>query len=537
LRRGPLLAAAVALLVYLPSVAGGFLYDDQHVVVDNRAIRDLGALGTVLRSDPARPLLSLSWALNYALAGLRPWPYHLVNVAIHACNAALLASLFLWMAAHRGGTRAPQAALLGACLFAASPMAVETVAYVSSRSTALAALFVLASLRLAAPALEGGPRGRLATALLLFAAALATKEEAVSMPLFLLLLDLFFVAQEPREVLRRKWLHASFLALPLLGLIARRAVTGGWLPAPAIDPGRYLLTQWAAFPLYFLRSLLPIDPAFYRGHPPAAWPPGAATLIGSVATLALASGAVAFRRRLADWSFAVAWLAAGLLPSSSFVALKEMVVDHRAYLGGAGVAFALGGLYRPGRAGLAAFLVGLLAARSLHYEWVLADPVRAWEDAVRRAPRSVEARRALAEAHAARGGPGAEAALKAALELDPADARSWTNLGALYAEMGRMQEAAQAMGQAARLLPFDPRVRDNHGMLLMRLGREAEAETEFVAAVSADPPLAQPRINLAALLIRRGQTDLASRLLDDAARLEIDEQDARAIESLRARLK
>ena len=39
--------------------------------------------------EPARPLLGLTWALNYALAGTRPWPYHLVNLLIHAANAAI----------------------------------------------------------------------------------------------------------------------------------------------------------------------------------------------------------------------------------------------------------------------------------------------------------------------------------------------------------------------------------------------------------------------------------------------------------------
>jgi hypothetical protein len=68
-------------------------------------------------------------------------------------------------------------------------------------------------------------------------------------------------------------------------------------------------------------------------------------------------------------------------------------VDHRAYLGGAGVLYALGGmLWRPGRGPFVALLLALLAARSLLFQQVLADPVRAWEEAVRRAPASVPAR-------------------------------------------------------------------------------------------------------------------------------------------------
>src|SRR5687768_6390253 len=78
IRHASLIAAALAFVLYLPSLGGGFLYDDQGLILDNRAIRDLGALPQILRADPSRPLLSLTWALNYAVSGLEPWSYHLV---------------------------------------------------------------------------------------------------------------------------------------------------------------------------------------------------------------------------------------------------------------------------------------------------------------------------------------------------------------------------------------------------------------------------------------------------------------------------
>ena len=82
---------------------------------------------------------------------------------------------------------------------------------------------------------------------------------------------------------RRARVHAGFLLLPGLGLAARRAATGAWLPPAALDRGRYLATQVAAYPLYLVRAAIPVDPAFYRGHPPAPWPPDAATVLGWVA--------------------------------------------------------------------------------------------------------------------------------------------------------------------------------------------------------------------------------------------------------------
>jgi tetratricopeptide (TPR) repeat protein len=259
---------------------------------------------------------------------------------------------------------------------------------------------------------------------------------------------------------------------------------------------------------------------------------------GGLVALALVAGAVAWRRRRPEWSLAVFWLAAGLLPSSSIVALKEMVVDHRAYLGAAGVHFALGLLlWRRGRARLCAGLLLLLGARAIQYQWVLASPVRAWQDGVRRAPRSGEAWRALGEAYAVARDPRAAAALVESVNLDPRDARGWTNLGAYYAEQGRLADAEKAMRAAARVAPRDARIRDNLGMILQALGREAEALGEFEAAVAGQPPLAQPRLNLAALLIRRGQVGRARSLVEDASRYVQDAQEGDDVGRLRDQLR
>jgi tetratricopeptide (TPR) repeat protein len=536
----PFAAAVLGFALFLPSLGGGFLYDDAHVVVGNRAIRDLSRLGTVLSYEPARPLLNLSWAFSYAAGGLDPWHWHLVNVALHAADAALVASLFLWMAGRRGLTEARRAAMIGAALFAVTPMACETVAYVSSRSTALASLFSLAAIRVALPGLESGSRRRLAAAVGLLLLGLATKEEAAAVPLLLLLLDWIVLSGGSFASLRSRLArHAPFLAVLALGFAGRRAVTGQWLPAPVMDRARYVFTQLAELPGYVLRAAVPVDPALYRGMPPSPWPPGAPHLIWAFAGVVLLATAVALRRRQPLFALAVLWMAVALLPSSSLVPLQEMVVDHRAYLGGAGVAFALGSLLAAPRwRAAAAVLLIALCARTLHYQWVLADPVRAWSDATGRAPHAVQAWLALADAHAAAGEGGeAGVAFRRALSLDPGNFRASTNLGAWLAEQGRYPEAVEHFRTAARVAPDDARVRDNLGMLLLALGREQEALAEFEAAVAGRPVLAQPRINLAALLLRFGARERATALLDEAAALEIDARDAAAIESIREALR
>jgi Tfp pilus assembly protein PilF len=92
------------------------------------------------------------------------------------------------------------------------------------------------------------------------------------------------------------------------------------------------------------------------------------------------------------------------------------------------------------------------------------------------------------------------------------------------------------MRAAAQLAPGDARVRDNLGIVLLGLGREDEAVAELEAAIDADRSLAQPRIDLAEVELRRGHAQRARELLDAAAGLVIDPEDAAAILALRRQL-
>jgi tetratricopeptide (TPR) repeat protein len=535
-----LVALLVGLVVWAPSLGGGFLYDDVHAT--DPAVRDLHNLRAVLLFEPARPVLTLTWAFTYALAGPQPWAYHLGNIALHALNAWLLAGLFAAIGRRLAWPLAREWALIGACLFAAHPMAAEAVGYVASRSSVLAALFTLATLRLMLEALTTKASWRLPLGLVTFLVALATKEEAAALPLLLLLLDFVVVSgQKVREVMRHWRIHAPFLALVALGVMARRLVTGAWLPPAAVDHGRYLLTQWVAFFFYFLRAVVPVDPALYRGVPLAPWPPDASTLIAGLATLVLLVSAWRARREHPVWFLAVLWMGACLLPSSSLAPLQEMVVDHRAYLGMAIACLGLGACWRPGRGpwrtALVAAALVILVAISLRYQWVLADPVRAWEDAVARAPSAGQAWRSLGESYLARGDEaGAERALRRACQVQPADFRNWTQLGVFLAARDRLAEAETALREAARLAPAVAQLHENLALVLEREGRSGEAQQRYEEAMRLDPGFAAPQLDLARLLGARGERARALELLDAAARLSLNEHDSVMIKTLRDRL-
>jgi tetratricopeptide (TPR) repeat protein len=537
-----LLPALAALAVWLPSLRVGFLYDDFPLIVLNRSVHQASDVRAVLLADPTRPLLSLSWALNHAVAGLVPWPWHLVNVAVHALNAALVAALAAALARAREEEEPGRTGLFAGLLFAVTPMAAETVAYVASRSTALCSTFMLASLLAALPALQGARR-RLVPTFTFFLLALATKEEAAALPILVILVDLLVVARGDLGAVGRRWrIHLPLALVPLLGLVARRAVAGAWLPEPHYALGAWVVAQLAAFPGYLGRAAVPLDPALFRATPPPTWPPGTSTGVLAAVGIALLAGALVARRRWPQAALAVLWMAACLAPSSTLVVLKEVVVDHRAYLGALGV-LALGGRFLAG-AGRLPFAIALLAgltARSVHVQAVLADPVRLWEDAVRRAPWSVEARYELAQVYAKVGDPRGEMLMQAIPRLAPRDPTVWAYLASYLAERDRLAEAATAMESAVALAPRDARLRNNLGNLYARLERRADAIRELEAAVAGEPPLAQPRLDLARLLLDDGRgggdRERARALVEEAARMEIDAVDARSIEELRGKLR
>uniref|UniRef100_A0A4W4E1A9 Uncharacterized protein n=1 Tax=Electrophorus electricus TaxID=8005 RepID=A0A4W4E1A9_ELEEL len=87
-----------------------------------------------------RPLCTLSFRLNFALGGLEPWGFHLVNVGLHCLTAAL----FSHLAGALLGRGCWQ--LLAGLLFATHPVHTEAVAGVVGRADVGAALFFLLAL-------------------------------------------------------------------------------------------------------------------------------------------------------------------------------------------------------------------------------------------------------------------------------------------------------------------------------------------------------------------------------------------------------
>ncbi|XP_007252475.3 protein O-mannosyl-transferase TMTC2 [Astyanax mexicanus] len=148
-----LLCGAVALLLYVNTLDADFCYDDSRAIKTNPDLLPETPWTNILFNDfwgtllthsgshkSFRPLCTLSFRLNYALGGLEPWGYHLVNVALHCCVTVLFT---LFCCPLVGGGRW---SLLAGLLFASHPIHTEAVAGLVGRADVGAALCFLLSL-------------------------------------------------------------------------------------------------------------------------------------------------------------------------------------------------------------------------------------------------------------------------------------------------------------------------------------------------------------------------------------------------------
>lgn len=130
-----------------------------------------------------RPLVSLSFYLNYMLGGFNPLGYHLLNWILHFLDAVLVGVLTYKI------LKQTKVAYIAGFLFAVWPHHTDAVTWVSGRTDVLAALFVLLCLVSFLSFRESGKTSYLWGSYLLFVGALLSKESAIVLPLLILIFD------------------------------------------------------------------------------------------------------------------------------------------------------------------------------------------------------------------------------------------------------------------------------------------------------------------------------------------------------------
>lgn len=533
------LLLGVTLAVHANTLANGFVWDDQTIIVANPVTRDLSRLGEVLLSPDERPpyyrpLARASYLVDYRLFGLSPRAFHAVNLGFAlACVLALYA-----LARRLFERRFP--ATVAALLLAVHPIGVETIAWVCSRNALMALLFSLVSFALFVDATERRSTARAWLSGAAFLLALLGKEPAA---MLLPVLGAWAVLRRGDAPLRRALLglvpHA--LATAVYGVL-RTVSLGAPVAGDAAVGGAGLVERLSVnaytIPRYLGLVLFPKDLATYRVLPDQSiWtlPWLVPAWIAIVAALWWL-----LRRRTIPTTVGLIWFAVNIVPISNVVPLPTTTVmaDRYFFFPAVGLwlvaADALDRLHRVRPRAVAVAAAAVLCAfgvRSLvrnldwrddltlsrsavevepraagaHYDLGFAlqergdaaGARREWEAAVRLDPGHVLSLIALGTV-AAREGDALAAAklLRRALAVDAANAEAHLQLGKLFDDGGD-PDAAQREWQAVLARhPGHPAANTELGRLFAVRGDLGSAERHFRAAVASNPEFAEALFNL-----------------------------------------
>lgn len=402
-----LLALILTVLAYLPGLHGPFVFDDITNIVQNAAlaIRSLhwdSLIHAALSSDAGptrRPLSSLSFALNFFFWGPGAYSFKIVNLAIHLINGVLFFVLLRQVAAQwqRSGalpdTTTKWLALLCAGAWLLHPLNLTAVLYVVQRETSLCSLFILLGCvlychgRLRMLAGHSGwwwiYVGTAASGLL----ALACKETAVLLPVYLLVLEIgvFRFSEQTAGETTQPWTarHRGLLIFYLLFLVLPFGVGMWWLfvqhhgNALSYAGREYtlrerLLTEPRVIWDYIRWTLFPRLPDLGLYHDDIPLSEGLlspyTTLLSIIGLAALLiSAALTWKKR--PWiCFGILWFFTGQLLESTVFPL-EIAFEHRNYLADMGVLVAVFGfiLIEPTRFIKAPLRLGILVALTLTF--------------------------------------------------------------------------------------------------------------------------------------------------------------------------
>ena len=204
----PYALAAVAFLVFSPALLNGFVDWDDHInLTENPGYRGLGWthirwMFTTTLMGHYIPVTWLSFGLDYTLWGMNPFGYHLTNNLIHAANTALfylIALRLLGKASTPDGRHARAAGAMAALFFGLHPLRAESVAWVTERRDVCPACSSCSPscctwLR---PCRRRARRRLLVGSVAVYALALMSKSIVMTLPVVLLLLDVYPLGRLP----------------------------------------------------------------------------------------------------------------------------------------------------------------------------------------------------------------------------------------------------------------------------------------------------------------------------------------------------
>ena len=376
------------------------MFDDRETVLLNPSLIVAWNWSAAVLHNVARPVVNLSYLFDRGMWGFSSFGFHITNVVLHITAVGLFygwCTRALTDARMIGGKRPSEwkevpewGAFFAASVFALHPVMSAAVGYVTGRSELLAAVAFLAALTFARRAIVAASwtAGLLAGAF--GALAIGSSSSAAALPLLILAYDAW-VVRDGRWTVRRARIYAP--AMLAVGVAAAWYLTGlRWIVVPPRSTFENLLTGARVVWRYLGLLLVPSGQAIVHD---VHWATSPLDPVGLLLLLALA-GAVSFavwhRRTHPLAAFGMVWFLAVLAPTTSLIPVRDVMAEHRLYLAAAGLLLAAASFAgrplatRRAAQAILAVVLAVLAFGTYRRNAVWSEPMRLWDEAVRRSP-------------------------------------------------------------------------------------------------------------------------------------------------------
>jgi Flp pilus assembly protein TadD len=388
-------------------------------------------------------------------------------------------------------------------MFAVHPLHVESVAWVAERKDVLSACFWFLTLHAYVSYARRPSAGRYAATAGVFAAGLLAKPMLVTLPVVLLLVDMWPLERRALGARRLLLEKAPLLALALVSSILTVVAQhrGGAVGRLLEFPLSHRLANAAVTTIAYLQKA--VWPASLSVHYP--YPeriPAGAAIVCVALIIATTAAVIRGRRARPYLAFGWLWYLVTLVPVIGLVQVgTQGMADRYTYIPLVGPFIALAFWVPPltGRVRAlrvsAAFAVMMLLTYRAHAQAAY------WRDSV--------------------------TLFEHALRLNADNAVAHSNLGRAYLERGDLERSLTHAREVVRIDPGAPDGEFNLGVVLERLGHPDEAAAAYRAAIRIAPAQASPHLNLGILLAGAGDVEAAEAELREAVRLEPDSFAAR----------
>ncbi len=575
-----LLIIFISFLVYLNALRNGFVWDDMVLIADNEGINKWGCFWESFVRDffdttddtiefkygYYRPIISLSYMIDYTLWGLKPWGFHLSNIIFHTMSCILVYLIFNSLFNNRS------ISLITSLLFACHPIHTESVTWISGRTDIIAGMFFLSAFYLYQKAIHSPLPDEKNSSLcnrevlklffkqskifyvcsiILFALAMLCKEMVATLPFLIIAYTHFFVGlRNGRQCKISLLLSTPYFFVILLYGITRFVILGihtvdnpGGEEMKGFYPAFFSFTKTIF--IYLFRLIYPAHLNAYIQNPMSfsiSEPPVISSIFGVALLIFMV---VWLKKRWAGMSFLILFYLVTLLPLSNFIRISApwdmgfVTAERFLYIPSLGfcgiISVLLTAAWKSSFSILRYTTVSLFIALLIFYSGQTLLRNRDWIDektffskTLKEAPNAALLHHAMGNVYVRE--ENYEKALdyyKNSLKLYPLYHAAYNNIGTIYSKHGLYDQALAAFKEAIKINPEYIQSHFNLGTTYYQKGMTEDASREFKTVLTLNKNYVKAHNNLGIIYAENGQLNEAIAEFEEVLRREPDNEKAR----------